>query len=146
MDLCIFPKSANIIHSQSAIWQSAIIPRHDPFPNSIPFHSSIRPFQQSPQAIFSPIPASHLCLHSSEPARYFNTVPFQYSIITSPFQQYRGLMLDDCLRTWLLFLIFVCGRGDHSRTWFVFRDICLAPWLFFRRLGCCLEDLAVGTI
>ena len=42
---------------------------------------------KSRRAIFFPIPASHLCLHSGEPARYSNTVPFQYSIITSPFQQ-----------------------------------------------------------
>ena len=72
--------------------------------NSISFHNSIRSFHQKPASHLFPhssepslssfqraisvfIPASHLCLHSSEPARYSNTVPFQYSIITSPFQQ-----------------------------------------------------------
>ena len=128
MDLCIFPKSASIIHSQSAIsngsrqlfldmirfqtaFRSTVALGHSgkagkpsKSANSISFHNSIfhsiipashlfphssEPSLSSFQRAISvfPIPASHLCLHSSEPARYSNTVPFQYSIITSPFQQ-----------------------------------------------------------
>ena len=140
MDLCIFPKSANMTHSQSAIsnlafgnysWTWSVSKQHSvPQQHSaIPAKPSFPPFQR---AISVFIPAS------------WQDIPTQYH--SSTVSSHRR---SNSKGAWCWMTVCVHGRC----LWYLFGNVMIIPghglffgifvWIFVWHLGCFLGDLAV---